>query len=252
MSSFEDKGSEGGAWGPGSTSEAVSKPPATRPRLKLAPRTKPVGAAAAPASNSAIFGGARSREEILASKGIDLKKQEADLDKKAAVLKLTRDQEEEAEACRGELAYAEKELREANEQELPEGDLREKLEKKKKELSELLAKFSEINLKRDKEQEKEVKEKLKEGKPRFERPSERRRRQEEERMAKEGGGGGDGGGYGSPGRRGRSGSGGGSYGSYERNGNDDAFANFGGRNNRGGDRDRDRDRGGNDGQTRNW
>jgi hypothetical protein len=65
-----------------------------------------------------IFGGARSREEILASKGIDLKKQEEALEKKAAVVKLTKDQEEEAEACRSELAYAEKELREANEKEV--------------------------------------------------------------------------------------------------------------------------------------
>ncbi|GMH71669.1 hypothetical protein TrLO_g15417 [Triparma laevis f. longispina] len=258
MSSFTDA--------PPSDSAPPSSAPSQRPRLKLAPRTKPpsTNQPSSSSTSSSIFGGARSREEILASKGIDLKKQEEALEKKAAVVKLTKDQEEEAEACRSELAYAEKELREANEKELPEGDKRSKMEAKKTELADLLAKFAEVNLKKTKETEAEIQEKLKEGKPRFERPSERRRRQEEERLAKEGGGGG-----GSPGRgnRDRSDSGGGGYGgggggyssgggrrqnngggsgSYERRDDDGAFSNFGGRD-RGNNGNRDR---GNSGEGR--
>jgi hypothetical protein len=65
---------------------------------------------------------------------VSLAEIDARVNKKAEVLKLTKDQEEEAEACRGELAFAEKELNEANEMELPEGDKREKFDAKKAEL----------------------------------------------------------------------------------------------------------------------
>ena len=188
MSSFEDSNKSNqsdSAWGKSEGVSAVKAAPAQRPRLKLAPRTKPVGASAASSGGqSSIFGGARSREEILASKGIDVKAKEKEIEEKARVLKLTKDQEEEAEACRAELAYAEKELREANEKELPVKDLPDKVEKKKKELSDLLTKFGELNIKKAEEMEKEVKGKLKEGKPRFERPSERRKRQEKRRRRK--------------------------------------------------------------------
>jgi len=107
---------------------------------------------------------------------------------------------------RSELAFAEKELREANENELPEGNKRENWEKKKVELQDLLDGFSKLNVEKAAEKDKELTESLLAGKQqRFERPSERRARQEAEERD---GGGRDGG--------------------------------------RGGDRDRDRDRDGGD------
>ena len=49
--------------------EAVtSEPPSERPRLKLAPRS--AAAASSGPAKSSIFGGARTREEILAAKGV--------------------------------------------------------------------------------------------------------------------------------------------------------------------------------------
>ncbi|GMI33371.1 hypothetical protein TeGR_g8454 [Tetraparma gracilis] len=179
----------GGA-GPGGDPAAPPSPAKERPRLKLAKRTKPVGAAA-PAANSSIFGAARSREEVLKSKGVSLAEIDARVNKKAEVLKLTKDQEEEAEACRGELAFAEKELNEANEMELPEGDKREKFDAKKAELQDLLDGFQKLNMEKAAAKDKELTESILAGKQqRFERPSERRARQEAEE--REGGGGGRG------------------------------------------------------------
>jgi hypothetical protein len=168
--------------------DAVRAAPTTRPKLMLAKRTVTKTADTNTASSS-IFGQAKTREQILAEKGIDAAAIDQKVEKKATTLKLTKDQEQEAEACRAELAFAEKELTDANENELPEGNLREKVEVKKNELATLLDGFSALNLEKKAVVEKEVKEAAKEGKQKFERPSERRKRQEQEAREREEGGG---------------------------------------------------------------
>jgi len=98
-----------GAWARksgGGDREQASEAPApdptrTRPKLKLAPRSKTAGTTASTGgASSSIFGAARSREDVLKEKGIDAKTLDEKVNKKAQVLKLTKDQEEEAEACR--------------------------------------------------------------------------------------------------------------------------------------------------------
>ena len=163
--------------------------PAVRPRLQLQKRSVAKDTGAAPSANSSIFGAARSREQVLAEKGIDASAIDQKVEQKAATLKLSKEQEQEADACKAELAFAEKELTDANEKELPEGDLREKVETKKTELGDLLDKFAAANLVLTNTVEKEVKEAAKEGRQKFERPSERRKRQEQEAREKEDGGG---------------------------------------------------------------
>ncbi len=80
-----------------------SEPPSERPRLKLAPRS--AAAASSGPAKSSIFGGARTREEILAAKGVDVKKKEAELDAKARPKRLTKQQAEELAAAEAEIKF---------------------------------------------------------------------------------------------------------------------------------------------------
>ena len=85
-----------------------SEPPSERPRLKLAPRS--AAAASSGPAKSSIFGGARTREEILAAKGVDVKKKEAELDAKARPKRLTKQQAEELAAAEAEIKFEQDKL----------------------------------------------------------------------------------------------------------------------------------------------
>ena len=77
-----------------------AEPPMQRKRLQLQPRSE-AGAAAAQASQSAKanpFGAAKPREEILASKGMNAADMDKQIERKAAPVRLTREQEEEIAA----------------------------------------------------------------------------------------------------------------------------------------------------------
>ena len=77
-----------------------SGPPMQRKRLQLQPRSE-AGAAAAQGSQSAKsnpFGAAKPREEILASKGMNAADMDKQIERKAAPVRLTREQEEEIAA----------------------------------------------------------------------------------------------------------------------------------------------------------
>jgi len=164
----------------------------------------------------------------LAEKGVDAKLVDSRIENKAEVLHLTKEQEEEVEAVRKELTQTEIKLREANEMELPEETYRVKYEEKKKELVDIMEKFSKMNLEKKKGQDSagEGGDSGATGQRRhYERPSERRKRLDEER-----GGGGDGGGGGSY----RRGGGGGYNDNDSDDGGDDPFKSFGGRSKRSG------------------
>lgn len=120
----------------------------------------------------------------LAAKGVDA----AEIDKKIelktrASTRLTRQQQDEADAVAAELAHAERELREANENEMPENELRAKAEEKRAELDGLLASFAKINMERAEASKAAgstagAAKPVTAQRPNFERPSERRRRLE--------------------------------------------------------------------------
>mmetsp|Transcript_14590 Transcript_14590/g.20621 ORF Transcript_14590/g.20621 Transcript_14590/m.20621 type:complete len:213 (-) Transcript_14590:48-686(-) len=158
-------------------------PPPTRKRLQLKPRsaTKKHDASSASASSgkSNPFGAAKPREEVLASKGIDAKSIDEKIQKKATVLHFTKDQDAEIQAIQAELTKAESDLRNANEQELPEEKYRVKVEKLRKELNELTAKYTAENAEKAKAKAEAAVAEGKEG-HHFERPSERRRRLDEQ------------------------------------------------------------------------
>jgi hypothetical protein len=71
---------------------------------------------------------------------------DASIERKANVLHFTADQEVELEAVRVALTKAEKELLEANENELPEETFRIKAETKRKELNDLMTKFAYVSV----------------------------------------------------------------------------------------------------------
>jgi len=182
--------------------------PPQRKRLVLKPRTKPVGASAAPSRNSSIFGSARTREEILAAKGIDYKKVDAQLDERTAKLpRMSEKEEEEMKALESEIAFAKSEVESAG------VDASE--EDKKKLEDAVKAKEAELKTFIDAIRKKGMTSKDG-GRPKFERPSERRARQEAAR--RERGGSGD----------------------YH-NDRDGDFSNFGSNRNRGGSNDYGRD-----------
>eukprot|EP00978_Attheya_sp_CCMP212_P034544 scaffold145139_cov40-Attheya_sp.AAC.1 len=227
MSSWADASDDA----PPAAEPAPSGPP-RRQRLQLKPRSATAGStAAAPSSSSSSgksnpFGAAKPREEVLASKGIDAKLVDARIQKKAAGVKLTREQEMEVEGLREELTVAEQKLRDANEMELPEEQYRVVVDGKRTELKELMETFTKLNLETPSKfadssnstSHKASGEGETSGepgaRPKFERPSERRKRLEEQH-------GGDGG-YGD--------------GRGDNNDDDNAFSSFQG--NRGGGRNR--------------
>jgi hypothetical protein len=93
---------------------------------------------------------------------------DASIERKANVLHFTSEQEAELEAVRVALTKAEKDLLEANENELPEETFRIKAEAKRKELNDLMTKFAHVSVDGNKEGGQG------EGRQ-FERPSERER-----------------------------------------------------------------------------
>jgi hypothetical protein len=70
---------------------------------------------------------------------------DASIERKANVLHFTSEQEAELEAVRVALTKAEKDLLEANENELPEETFRIKAEAKRKELNDLMTKFAHVS-----------------------------------------------------------------------------------------------------------
>jgi hypothetical protein len=111
------------------------------------------------------FGAAVPREQVLKTRGIDASVMDASIERKANVLHFTSEQEAELEAVRVALTKAEKDLLEANENELPEETFRIKAEAKRKELNDLMTKFAHVSVDANSD---------KEGRQ-FERPSERER-----------------------------------------------------------------------------
>ena len=85
------------------------------------------------------------REQVLKQRGIDVAKEDYRFECKAEVAHFNREQEAEIERVRAELTKLEKELRQANEMELPEETLRAQVEPKRAELNDLLTKFAEMN-----------------------------------------------------------------------------------------------------------
>ena len=158
-----------------------SEAPSERPRLKLAPRS--AAATSSGPAKSSIFGGARTREEILAAKGVDVKKKEAELDAKARPKRLTKQQAEELAAAEAEIKFEQDKLKNAT----TPGEkavAQSKVKEKTKEVEALAEKFKAQNLayERKKNAERAAE---KEGgtepkaRPQFIRPSERRRMREE-------------------------------------------------------------------------
>ena len=120
-----------------------SEAPSERPRLKLAPRS--AAAASSGPAKSSIFGGARTREEILAAKGVDVKKKEAELDAKARPTRLTKQQAEELAAAEAEIKFEQDKLANAT----TPGEkavAQSKVKEKTKEVEALAEKFKAQNL----------------------------------------------------------------------------------------------------------
>mmetsp|Transcript_12773 Transcript_12773/g.19037 ORF Transcript_12773/g.19037 Transcript_12773/m.19037 type:complete len:284 (-) Transcript_12773:141-992(-) len=190
--------------------------PAGRPRLQLKPRSKAAAPQAAGGGSSSIFGAAKPREAVLASKGIDPTLVDKRVERKASVARLTAEQDRQVEGLRKELTEVEEKLREANEQELPEEEYRVAAEEKREELNKLMKEFAEMNLKGPSadvkvEEGADTKGGKADGRKHYERPSERRRRLEAKRREE----GGEGGGYGG-------------HKSYDNEGgDDDAYKSFG-------------------------
>ena len=209
--------------------------PEGRPRLKLKKRTNNAAAASKPkkssGASSSIFGQARTREEILAAKGIDssaLAKRVAA--KTQRMPRMRKEERETYESIQEEVAFAKAELEKAETEEAKAAATAEIASKE----AELKAHIDGIR----KAAEERLKAPKEAGRPRFERPSERRRRLEERDA---GGGGNRDGGYGGGNRDGGYGGGNrdGGYGGGNRGGGGNygggGGGNYGG--GRGGNRD---------------
>ena len=98
-----------------------ASPPRGRPKLMLKKRDPAAAARLAQTRSrgSNPFGDAKPREEVLTSKGVDVKAMDRKTELKAqAAHRLTRQQREEADALAAEVKNAENALQEANEKEL--------------------------------------------------------------------------------------------------------------------------------------
>ena len=162
--------------------------PAGRPRLMLKKRStsgpkkavasKPAGRSL----NSSIFGQAKTREEILAAKGVDVSALEKRVAAKTQRLpRMNREERETYESIEEEISFAKSELERAETEE-EKAAANTELEKKNGELKAHVAGVR-------KAAEDKMKAPAQAGRPRFERPSDRRRRLDEKN------GGGDRGGY---------------------------------------------------------
>jgi hypothetical protein len=89
------------------------------------------------------FAGCLPREQILHNRGIDPAAVDARIERKLNK-PFTLDQEAQLETVRGEFNKAEAAWREANEKELPEEELRGKMEAKREELHALMEKFRQL------------------------------------------------------------------------------------------------------------
>ena len=155
--------------------------PEGRPRLKLKKRSG--GAKRTGGASSSIFGQAKTREEILAAKGIDSSALAQRVAAKTQRLpRMTKEEGETYESIQQEIAFAKAELEKA---ETDEEKATATAEVTRKD-AELKAHVGAVRAAADEK----LKAPKEAGRPRFERPSERRRRLEE----RNGGGGGGGGG----------------------------------------------------------
>lgn len=111
------------------------------------------------------FGSAKPREEVLAKKGIDFHVIDDRIQKKASVAHFSREQEINIQILQNDLTRAEETLREANESELPEETLRERVDEKRKAFNDLMNRYKEENEGKDVAQS-----------SRFDRPYDRRSR----------------------------------------------------------------------------
>ena len=120
--------------------QVESEAPKERRRLVLKPRSKDAGTVGgyAKTSKNNPFGGAKPREINLTAKGVDWKKRDAELSKRLMKLpSMSKKKEEEYAALEGELAFAKKELAEAEDDEAKQ-KAQEEYEKKIKEKEEFI------------------------------------------------------------------------------------------------------------------
>jgi Plant specific eukaryotic initiation factor 4B len=97
------------------------------------------------------FGAAVPREEILLQRGIPVAAMDDKFERKAAVRHYTVEQDAELERVRRELEKIVEDLRNANEQELPEEAFRQAEQAKRRELNSLLEQFAMVNDAADKD-----------------------------------------------------------------------------------------------------
>lgn len=121
------------------------------------------------------FGSAKPREEVLAKKGIDFHIIDERITKKSTVAHYTRVQDMHLKKLQDELTKAEEIWRNANENELPEDELRVVVEEKRRVLNDCMVRYKEEN---------EAK-MATIGNRHFERVSERRKRQADEHRNEE-------------------------------------------------------------------
>jgi len=167
---------------------AAESGPPRRKKLALKPRgsssTSTLTSTSSTAKSS-IFGAAKPREEVLASKGIDAKLVDERITKKATAVHYTREQNEEIQAIQAELTRAEADLRHANENELPEASFQKVVDTKRRELHELMELYQKENESTHDDDNVITKKEQQQQQPsrskhhhHYERPSERRKRLE--------------------------------------------------------------------------
>ena len=179
MSAFGDSFSNNGPAEPLHVGDDIpgDEIPEGRPRLMLKKRgasgakavnSKPAGRSL----NSSIFGQAKTREEILAAKGVDLSALEKRVAAKTQRLpRMNKEERETYESIEEEIAFAKSELEKAETEE-QKATANAEVERKNAELKAHVAGVM-------KAQEEKLKAPVEAGRPRFERPSDRRRRLEE-------------------------------------------------------------------------